>query len=1388
MSKPDDNLKTQTETISIRSTTQPQDGDEDIDISPTESAPPNMADQSTESHQNDVKPNSQTQSLSLKERILLFQMMKSHSSESTDSDEQSNSSDISAGSENCSPDLKDRLRINQVKLQALLKKNPLDNQKCDVTKAEEDSDIPFQPGTLRLSVFRTSPEQQTKQYEISPKYASVFESFVKRRPLSESFATTRPLSENFAAIRDLDINSSSDEELTDPIPESPLNLSDAENMASPDSPGFMNRRRNKFVTQNNDTRPKSLYDSAKPRPPSKTKRSSKTDSVGGRLGRLMNLRPWKSSERKPSDVHKSTYERSFEPVPVSDGWSNVVGQNPDSSNSAVNRLQPHPPATSPTRPIPGPRKKRHAPKPPENVAPYALTTDVGSDVISTPDLDVGHGNENPVLGTEVATPTPEPRPSDIPSISDSSTSSFQNNPSDEQMSPADVTPTIPVADTVEPFAEVTLENSVTTPDLAVKDAVISSNLIDASLSAEVKRPTEPSGPQTKIPQKGESNLPDNITIPTVTPPPRHVKLKKLSQSSSIPPNISDNDEVQIDGGSILHKAEETTNQEHIQSLDSQPQESAFPAVVSESIEKVVHSVMQYLIEQVQDAVSSSQKNNTKSFGKESASRENLPIPQAAEIPIVPVEANMQESANVQIDASAIDTNSQSFVGDDVTLSVNHSDVIKSFDDEIHSTVSLRDSPRDEKQRKKKTRRRKSADNASSGYSSPGSGDEGPISPEPPPSVTSLPSPTSSYYSASLSASSSRVSDLSRELTLAKPVIKAEYTDNVPRDKIAKRDESPVAESADTKEQEIADHEKSKITEVETNNNGNTKIQEETPEKPTENSNHSGESSAELTTKTDIEISALAQARAYKALPDKPVQLRQNPGTRVRSKSEYIPYSEDTEEWQHEIGVSICMIEKPVETTGSLSKSQARLYKPALQKGIKAPSKKKALAAAQKSRAFAMRAKPHWQRHSYAESSTSPYILGGVNSEPTLPSSNLVSHFVSTQNISTYYDGIEQRTVTPHEILTSKREEFFNAFKNTNNRNSEHFGGSVRHLPVSSNEFVNDVIHEVSEIDSPVKAEQAKIANLEESSLTTTKETHQVQRQPSETSSTDSSTHYSSQNSSVYTGSTWSLSGDMASQARTRKPSLRRRLQGAFSFQNIRKAISMEKLSEEEKRRSMSHHYLNESGNHDLNSRPRSSTLQDKTSSANVPGEQPLRKAGSISSIISSVRMRKRRSRMRADNKNRYTIADPENFAKNMDEAPGTKRSPLRPLSMILSNTNRRKLDDVGTPSYFRPIGRVLQMNPAEGTLLVEMVKPPSGPFGFYIARKKEAGDSGSVFISRLSDSYPDKMFAGLMRTGDEITEINGTNVSGLTLDQVYDLILDSERTLLKLKPAQVHVV
>ncbi len=38
-----------------------------------------------------------------------------------------------------------------------------------------------------------------------------------------------------------------------------------------------------------------------------------------------------------------------------------------------------------------------------------------------------------------------------------------------------------------------------------------------------------------------------------------------------------------------------------------------------------------------------------------------------------------------------------------------------------------------------------------------------------------------------------------------------------------------------------------------------------------------------------------------------------------------------------------------------------------------------------------------------------------------------------------------------------------------------------------------------------------------------------------------------------------------------------------------------------------------------------------------------------------------------------------------------------------------------SPTHFRQIGKLLAINP-DGTQHLELIKPPHGPFGFYIAR------------------------------------------------------------------------
>ena len=55
-------------------------------------------------------------------------------------------------------------------------------------------------------------------------------------------------------------------------------------------------------------------------------------------------------------------------------------------------------------------------------------------------------------------------------------------------------------------------------------------------------------------------------------------------------------------------------------------------------------------------------------------------------------------------------------------------------------------------------------------------------------------------------------------------------------------------------------------------------------------------------------------------------------------------------------------------------------------------------------------------------------------------------------------------------------------------------------------------------------------------------------------------------------------------------------------------------------------------------------------------------------------------------------------------------------------------------------------------------------------------------MTRLSDSYAEKMFSGLLSVGDEIREVNGTPISKLTQANILDIISKSQQLVLKVKP------
>ncbi|XP_043079709.1 uncharacterized protein KIAA1614 [Puntigrus tetrazona] len=112
----------------------------------------------------------------------------------------------------------------------------------------------------------------------------------------------------------------------------------------------------------------------------------------------------------------------------------------------------------------------------------------------------------------------------------------------------------------------------------------------------------------------------------------------------------------------------------------------------------------------------------------------------------------------------------------------------------------------------------------------------------------------------------------------------------------------------------------------------------------------------------------------------------------------------------------------------------------------------------------------------------------------------------------------------------------------------------------------------------------------------------------------------------------------------------------------------------------------------------------------------------------------------------------------------------QPCSPLLTRDLQRALsvEDVGRPSAVRPVGRVAQAFP-DGTILLELSRPPNGPFGFLISRGKGRPDSG-VYVEEMGDSNMEKLYAGLLGVGDEILEVNGEKVAGLSLDLVTRLM------------------
>ncbi|XP_067271917.1 uncharacterized protein KIAA1614 [Pseudorasbora parva] len=203
----------------------------------------------------------------------------------------------------------------------------------------------------------------------------------------------------------------------------------------------------------------------------------------------------------------------------------------------------------------------------------------------------------------------------------------------------------------------------------------------------------------------------------------------------------------------------------------------------------------------------------------------------------------------------------------------------------------------------------------------------------------------------------------------------------------------------------------------------------------------------------------------------------------------------------------------------------------------------------------------------------------------------------------------------------------------------------------------------------------------------------------------------------------------------------------------------------------------------LHPKPNSNQTLRPTSPSTSPSpthrhHHQLKKAPSLQSIrLGSPFLQLRRSSSAQNLEIPKKIAD-----RSSAYTPGEQ-----PCSPVTTRGLQRALsvEDVGRPSAVRPVGRVAQAFP-DGTILLELSRPPNGPFGFLISRGKGRPDSG-VYVEEMGDSNMEKLYAGLLGVGDEILEVNGEKVAGLSMDLVTRLMTQNSTASIRvLRHRRLH--
>lgn len=143
------------------------------------------------------------------------------------------------------------------------------------------------------------------------------------------------------------------------------------------------------------------------------------------------------------------------------------------------------------------------------------------------------------------------------------------------------------------------------------------------------------------------------------------------------------------------------------------------------------------------------------------------------------------------------------------------------------------------------------------------------------------------------------------------------------------------------------------------------------------------------------------------------------------------------------------------------------------------------------------------------------------------------------------------------------------------------------------------------------------------------------------------------------------------------------------------------------------------------------------------------------------------------------------YYKVNDTRSRSKKQKIGDFFLGKTSTKCRKNShtlSVSSPTKALALGRVVRYHENNETAyIIELCRNDSGSFGFNISKGYEQRKDG-IFVRKIEDKMAGKFLVGLLHVGDEILEVNSTNVTEKSLEFVQKLIKNADKLELAILP------